>query len=371
MTNLASLLENSATSVADRTAIVLGDTRLTYAQVNGAANQVANLLVDRGVKPGDKVALSCPNLPYFTIVYFGILKAGATVVPLNILLKGREVAYHLDDSDAVAYFCFEGTADLAIGAEGWAGFQETPACKDFFVITVDPAAASPIEGAETFGQAVNGMSPTFDTVDTADDDTAVILYTSGTTGQPKGAELRHSNMTSNALASKELFGADAENPDTYLCVLPLFHSFGQTVIQNGAFAFGGTVVMLPRFEAAAALGLMQKEQVTFFAGVPTMYWGLLGALDESVDVKAIAANLRVAAAGGSALPVEVHKNFEERFGVTILEGYGLSETSPVASFSAYGEPARPGSIGIPIPDVEMKLINPEPGEWGDAEGDVG
>ncbi|AIY18990.2 Acetoacetyl-CoA synthetase [Pimelobacter simplex] len=359
MTNLAEFLENSAQQFPDRTAIVFGDTRLSYPQVNGAANQVANLLVSRGIKPGDKVALSCPNLPYFTIVYYGILKAGATVVPLNVLLKGREVAYHLGDSDAKAYFAFQGTPDLPIGAEAHDGFQAADGCEHFFVITADPTAPSPIEGTETFGQALAGQAPTFDTVAVDDDDTAVILYTSGTTGQPKGAELRHRNMRDNALAGTDLFGADAANPDTYLCVLPLFHSFGQTVIQNGGFAFGGTVVMLPRFEAAPALGLMLKEKVTFFAGVPTMYWGLLGALDDSVDVKTIADNLRVAVAGGAALPVEVHHQFEERFGVTILEGYGLSETSPVASFSRLGEPVRVGSIGTPIPGVEMKLIDPD------------
>ncbi|GAA4087800.1 long-chain fatty acid--CoA ligase [Nocardioides kongjuensis] len=356
MTNLAEFLENSAQSYPDRTAIVFGDTRLSYPQVNGAANQVANLLVSRGIEPGDKVALSCPNLPYFTIVYYGILKAGATVVPLNVLLKGREVAYHLADSDAKAYFAFQGTPDLPIGQEAYDGFQAADGCEHFFVITADPTAPSPIEGTETLGQGLAGQAPTFDSVDVSDDDTAVILYTSGTTGQPKGAELRHRNMRDNALAGKDLFGADPANPDTFLCVLPLFHSFGQTVIQNGAFAFGGTVVMLPRFEAAAAIGLMLKEKVSFFAGVPTMYWGLLNALDESVDVKALAENLRVAVAGGAALPVEVHHQFEERFGVVILEGYGLSETSPVASFSRLGSPVRVGSIGTPIPGVEMKLL---------------
>jgi long-chain acyl-CoA synthetase len=354
--NLATLLEKSAEKYPAREAIVLGDTRLTYAQVDGAANMVANLLVSRGIQPGDKVALSCANLPYFTIVYYGILKAGATVVPLNVLLKAREVAYHLDDADAKAYFCFEGTAELPIGQEGYAGFQQAEGCESFFMITVDPAAPSPIEGTETMGAAMAAQPPTFETVATDEDDTAVILYTSGTTGQPKGAELRHRNMRDNALGGAELFGASAETPDTYLCVLPLFHSFGQTVIQNGAFAFGGTVVMLPRFDAKAALAAMAKEEVTFFAGVPTMYWGLLGALDESVDVERLASNLRVAAAGGSALPVEVHKDFEKRFGVTILEGYGLSETSPVASFSPHGQAARPGSIGLPIPGVEMKLL---------------
>lgn len=354
--NLAALLEQSARSFPQRDAIVLGDTRLSYAQVNGLANQVANLLVARGIRPGDKVALSCPNLPYFSMIYYGILKAGATVVPLNVLLKGREVAYHLADSDAKACFAFEGTPELPIGTEAHDGFQQTEGCEHFFVITADPTAASPIEGTETMFQGIGAQPPTFETVDVDDEDTAVILYTSGTTGQPKGAELRHRNMRDNALSGEALFGANADDPDTYLCVLPLFHSFGQTVIQNGGFAYGGTVVMLPRFEAAPAIGLMQKEKVTFFAGVPTMYWGLLGALDESVDVKALAANLRVAVAGGAALPVEVHREFEKRFGVTILEGYGLSETSPVASFSKYGEPVRPGSIGVPIPGVEMKLL---------------
>src|SRR4051812_41010279 len=370
--NLSSLLENSATRYPEREAVVIGDTRLTYAAVNSFANMVANLLVSRGIQPGDKVAISCPNLPFFTVVYFGILKAGATVVPLNVLLKAREVAYHLGDSDAKAYFCFEGTPELPMGEAGHTGFGEVEGCEHFFVITADLAAPSPIEGVETMAQAMNGQPATFESVATDEDDTAVILYTSGTTGQPKGAELRHRNMRDNALMGEQLFGATAESPDTALCVLPLFHSFGQTCIQNGVFAYGGTVVMLPRFEARAALGLMLREGITYFAGVPTMYWGLLGALaeDPDIDVSTLASNLRVATAGGAALPGEVHHEFEKKFGVTILEGYGLSETSPVASFSHYGEPPRVGSIGTPIPGVEMKLIDPasDPVEWKEVEG---
>ncbi len=376
--NLASLLEDSAKTYPDRTAVVFGERRLSYAEVDTFASMVAGLLAARGIQPGDKVALTCPNLPYFTIVYYGILKAGATVVPLNVLLKGREVAYHLEDSDAKAYFCFEGTAELAMGAEGHAGFEQAEGCEHFFVITADLAAPSPIDGVETMAQAMGGQSADFETVATDEDDTAVILYTSGTTGQPKGAELRHRNMRDNAQAGEALFNADAANPDTFLCVLPLFHSFGQTVCQNGAFAQGGTVVMLPRFEARAALDLMKRERITFFAGVPTMYWGLLGALEgaqaDGLDVAELASNLRIAVAGGSALPVEVHKEFEKRFGVTILEGYGLSETSPVASFSPYGAPVRVGSIGVPIPGVEMKLIDPAStlGDWRDAPaGEIG
>lgn len=366
--NLATILEGSAATYPERTAIVLGDTRLSYADVNAFSNMVANLLVSRGIRPGDKVALTCPNLPYFTVVYFGILKAGATVVPLNVLLKGREVAYHLDDSDAKAYFCFEGTPELPMGQAGHEGFGATPGCEHFFVITAALDGASPIDGVETMAQAMGGQPAEFASVETDEDDTAVILYTSGTTGQPKGAELRHRNMRDNALSGEPLFGADADRPDTFFCVLPLFHSFGQTVCQNGAFAYGGTVVMQPRFEAHDALKLMLKEKISFFAGVPTMYWGLLGALadDPDTDVSALAQNLRVAVAGGAALPIEVHKEFEKKFGVTILEGYGLSETSPVASFSRFGEPVRVGSIGTPIPGVEMKLIDPD---WNEVEGD--
>ncbi|GAB96846.1 long-chain acyl-CoA synthetase [Kineosphaera limosa] len=363
--NLASLLEDSTRRYPERTAIVLGDTRLSYAQVNGAANQVANLLVSRGVQPGDKIALLCPNLPWFTIIYNGILKAGATVVPLNVLLKSGEIAYHLQDSDCVALFAFQGTPEMPMGREAFTAFESVDSVRDFFLITADPAAASPIEGAQTFAGALAGQPATFETVVTDEDDTAVILYTSGTTGRPKGAELRHRNMRDNALLSESLFGSDPDNPDTYLCVLPLFHSFGQTVIQNGGLANGGTIVMLPRFEPAAALAIMLNEQVTFFAGVPTMYWALLSALTEDVDVAAIAARLRTAVSGGSALPVEIHRQFEARFGVIIAEGYGLSETSPVAAFKPFGAPARPGSIGASVNGVELKLV--AAGSWDEIE----
>ena len=181
MLNLSVFLEDSARSHPDRDAVVLGDLRLTYAQVNGFANQVANLLVSRGIGPGDKVALSCPNLPYFPIVYYGILKAGATVVPLNVLLKGREIAYHLEDSDAKAYFCFEGTPDLPMGQMGHDGFSNAGRCEHFFMITADMMAPSPIEGTETMVQALGGHADTFESVATEATDqfdiTSTLYYT--------------------------------------------------------------------------------------------------------------------------------------------------------------------------------------------------
>jgi long-chain acyl-CoA synthetase len=363
--NLSVFLEDSARRVPDRDALVLGDTRLTYAQVDAMANQVANLLVSRGIEPGDKVALSCPNLPFFPVIYYGILKAGAVVVPLNVLLKGREITYHLGDSEAKAYFCFEGTADLPMGTEGFAGFGKAEACKDFFLITVDPAAPSPIDGATTLGTALADQPAVFESVSTEATDTAVILYTSGTTGQPKGAELSHSNMVMNAMTSNRLFGSLATDHDTHLLTLPLFHSFGQSVNMNSGFSVGATLVMLPRFDAQQAIGLMQRETITFFAGVPTMYWGLLGALTDDVDVDRIASNLRRAVSGGSAMPVEILRQFQDRFHVQVLEGYGLSETSPVATFSDPDRDPRPGSIGIPIWGVQMKLVDDD---WKTIDG---
>jgi long-chain acyl-CoA synthetase len=362
--NLSVLLEDSARRYPGRDAVVLGERRLTYAQVDAAASQVANLLVERGVRPGDRVALSCPNVPYFPVVYYGILKAGAVVVPLNVLLKGREIAYHLADSQAKAYFCFEGTPELPMGAEGHAGFAQTDGCEQFFMITADPAAASPVAGTETMGAALAGRPPVFESVQTAETDPAVILYTSGTTGQAKGAELSHSNLVLNALTCNRLFRS-VPGTDTHLLVLPLFHSFGSSVNMNAGFATAATLVLLPRFDPHAAVRLLQQEDITFFAGVPTMYWGLLGALTDDVDVQRIARNLRVAVSGGSSLPVEIIKEVQRRFGVQILEGYGLSETSPVATFSDPDSAPRPGSIGIPIWGVEVKLIDDQ---WKTVDG---
>jgi len=356
MLNLAVLLEDTARRNPGHDALVLGDQRLTYAQLDAAANQVAGALAARGVGRGDRVALSCPNLPYFPIVYYGTLKAGATIVPLNVLLTEREIAYHLKDSGAVAYFCFEGTPELPMGKAGRAAFDEVPGCEHFVLL---PAPGSvPDPAAPTLAELTAGRPADFETVQTAETDTAVILYTSGTTGQPKGAELTHSNMVHNALMCQRMFGDRTD--DVHLITLPLFHSFGQTAQLNFGVAAGATLVLLPRFEPGAALGLMQREKVTIFAGVPTMYWALLHADDaDAFDLPGIAATLRLSISGGSALPVEVLKDFQARFGVPVLEGYGLSETSPVATFSRADKPRKPGSIGLPVWGVEVDVMRPD------------
>jgi long-chain acyl-CoA synthetase len=355
MLNLSVVLEDSARRYPTRDALVLGDTRISYAELDSRSNRVANLLVERGIEPGDTVAMSFPNVPEFPIVYYGILKAGAVVVPLNIMLKGREIAYHLEDSGAKAYFCFEGGPDLPIGEFGRAGFGSASQCSDMFVAGGEPGTGT--TDIPSLEAALVGASDVFSTVVRAPQDTAVILYTSGTTGKPKGAQLSHSNMVMNAVTANRLFDSNPIRHDTYLVTLPLFHSFGQTVTMNAGLSVGGTLVLLPRFEARAALALMTDEGITVFAGVPTMYWGLLSALDESVDVDRIATTMRRAISGGAALPVEILTRFSERFGVRILEGYGLSETSPLALFSDPEREPRPGSIGVPVWGIEARLVD--------------
>jgi long-chain acyl-CoA synthetase len=355
MLNLSVLLEDSARRYPDKEAFIFNETTLTYAQINAAANQVAGGLQKMGIQAGDKVALSCLNVPYFPMVYFGILKAGAAVVPLSVLLKRSEVAYHLQDSEAKAYFCFEGTPELPMGEEGFAGFQEAKDCTHFVTITADPKASSPFDDTKTLGQVMSGQSPTFATHPAGAEDTCVIVYTSGTTGRPKGAELTHSNLLQNAILSADLFQASSE--DRMLVVLPLFHIFGMTVLMNAGVYRGASLILLPRFDPKAVMGLLFKHDITVFAGVPTMYWGLLNAGDTGIKPEDIQQSLRVAVSGGASLPVEVLRQFEAKFKVPIIEGYGMSEGSPVVTFNHLGRQRKPGSIGTPVWGVEVMIAD--------------
>ncbi len=355
MLNLSTLLESSARAYPQKTAYSFGDRDYSFAAINGVANQIANGLRSIGIQPGDKVGLSCLNLPYFPMIYYGILKAGAVVVPLSVLLKDEEIAYHLSDSEAKAYFCFEGTAELPMGQMGYKGFNNAPECQHFFMITANPAAPSPIEGTRTLGSLMHGQSPQAEPVRTGADDTAVIIYTSGTTGRPKGAELSHSNLLINAVICADLFRL-TEN-DRVIIVLPLFHIFAMTCLMNAFLYRGAQAVLLPRFDAEAVLGLMDKHEITVFAGVPTMYWGLVNYSTDKFDMAKITTNLRICASGGAALPVQVLKDFEAKYSTPVLEGYGMSEGSPVVTFNQLNVGRKPGSIGTPVWGVEVKLMD--------------
>ena len=367
MHNHAHVLEGSARECPDKTAIVFNDFRLTFKQVNEMANQVANALTEMGIGHGDKVALTCPNLPYFPMIWYGVLKTGAVLVPLSVLLRPREIEYHLKDSESVAYFCFEGTPEMPMGKSGWEGFQKVDTCKHFISIPVTPGGPSPIEGTKSLFELIMPKPNTFDTKHIDPSDSALIIYTSGTPGLPKGAELTHSNLTMNRVVSSMLFGARED--DITLVVLPLFHSFGISVL-DVAMLNGGTAVLIPRFETDTVVKTFEKEKISLFAGVPTMYWELLNHSGEGVDFKAIKDRMRMGISGGAALPVEVLKGFEDKYAVPILEGYGLSETSPTATFNREDRPRKVGSIGLPIWGCEVKIVDDDmndvaPGEPGE------
>jgi len=346
--NLATLLRSSAARTPSKKAIVLGEAELTYATLHEYAQRFAGALAKLGVKPGQHVALMLPNVPHFTIAYYGAHYAAVPVVPLNVLLMPDEIEYHLRDSDAVAFVVWEGFLDQAK-----AGFDRVPECKHLIVARANPQDLTAPPGAHSMTALLGGATPVRELPATMPDDTAVVLYTSGTTGRPKGAELTHFNLYYNTeYVATRLFPPQADG--VTLCALPLFHIYGQTCVQNVAIHQGGTLVMLPKFDPVTALTLMGKHGVTYFAGVPTMYFALL---HHPEAAKHPVTTLRLCSCGGSAMPVEVMKAFDAKYNVNVLEGYGLSETSPVASFNVLDRPKKAGSIGLPLQGVEMKLID--------------
>ncbi|GAC1477576.1 MAG: long-chain fatty acid--CoA ligase [Acidimicrobiales bacterium] len=332
--NLAQNLLDTRAKVPDHVALRLDAIEMTYTELDDATARVAALLGTRGVGPGDRVGLMLPNVPAFAVCYYGILRAGAVAVPMNVLLKRREVAFYLGNSGAKLVFAW---ADFAAEAE--------PGSADAGAECVSVALGE-------FEESLRAESAVPGLVGRADDDTAVILYTSGTTGTPKGAELTHANLAGNVEASSGLFAAGTE--DVILGALPLFHVFGQTCGLNVSVRVGSCLTLIPRFDPAKALEIIGRDRVTVFQGVPTMFAAMLnlpGA--EAYDVS----TLRVCASGGSAMPLEVMRGFEQRFNCMVLEGYGLSETSPVASFNHPDRERKPGSIGTPITGVEMKVVD--------------
>ena len=344
--NLATIMTSSAEAGPDRPALKLDDVVVSYQALDEASARVAGLLKAKGVGPGDRVGIMLPNVPYFPICYYGVLRLGAVVVPMNVLLKARETGFYLSDPEAKVVLAW---GDF--GAAAQAGAEEAGAeC-----VLVEPGA---------FEQLLGAQDPLREVVARDGSDTAVILYTSGTTGTPKGAELTHDNMRTNAEIAVELFslGDDAMT----LGALPLFHSFGQTCGLNATMLAGGCLTLIPRFDPDKALEIIARDGVNVFEGVPTMFGAMLNC--KGAD-GADTSSLKVCASGGSAMPVEVMKAFEERFGCNVLEGYGLSETSPVASFNHPDKERKPGSIGTPIRGVEMRLFD-EQGEEV-AAGEVG
>jgi long-chain acyl-CoA synthetase len=345
--NLASIVTESAARVPDSSAVRLGDAELTYADLDDRSARMATLLLEKGLQPGDRVGVMLPNVLEFPIAYYGVLRAGAVVVPMNVLLKRREIAFYLEDSGAKLLLAWHGFAAEAEGATADAGVE---------LIEVEPAS---------FAAMLAEREPTPGLADSAEEDTAVILYTSGTTGKPKGAELTHSNLFRNADVSSRTTSEIAAG-DVVFGGLPLFHSFGQTVSMNASLMVGACLTLVPRFDPGEALATMQRDRVTHFYGVPTMYGALLHHPErESYDTS----SLRTCITGGASMPVEVLRGFEEAFGAIVLEGYGLSETSPVSSSNHPDRERKPGSIGTPLEGVEMRVVDEDDNDV--AQGEVG
>jgi len=345
--NLASILTESAATAPDSPAVRLSGAQLTYAELDERSSRLATLLRQKGLQAGDRVGVMLPNVLEFPISYYGVLRAGGVVVPMNVLLKRREIAFYLEDSGAKLLLAWKGFAGEARDGAADAGAE---------MIEVEP---------QSFAAMLAEHEPSPEVVDTAEDDTAVILYTSGTTGKPKGAELTHLNLSRNAdVASRTT--CEIQAGDVAFGGLPLFHSFGQTVGMNATFKACACLALVPKFDPGEALETIQREGITHFYGVPTMYGALLHHPErERFDTS----TLRTCITGGASMPVEVLRGFEEAFGAIVLEGYGLSETSPVSSSNHPDMERKPGSIGTPLEGVEMKVVDEDDNEV--PQGEVG
>jgi long-chain acyl-CoA synthetase len=340
--NLADIVVDASQTYPRRPAVKLDELVISYARLDDLTARAAGWLRELGVRPGDRVGIMLPNIPQFPVLYYGVLRAGGAVVPMNPLLKAREVAHYLGDSQARLVFAWTTAAGEAAEGASRVGTES---------VTVDADTLTEVAGREALA----------DVTARAHDDTAVILYTSGTTGAPKGAELTHDSLLRNATVTTSTL-LDLGPGDVVMGCLPLFHTFGQTCGLNAAVLAGACLTLIPRFDPDTALKVIERDRVTVFEGVPTMYVALLHARTDVADTS----TLRLCVTGGAALAVEVLRGFEEAFGITVLEGYGLSETSPVATFNRL-ERRKPGSIGTPIDGVELKLVTADGGDTPDGE----
>jgi long-chain acyl-CoA synthetase len=331
--NLATILTETAAASPDRAVAVYAGGQLSYRELDVLSDQLAAGLSAAGIRPGDPVALQLPNIPQFLIAYFGILKAGGVAVPLNVMLKAPEVAFQLGDSKARLLITWEGI--LGEAAKGAAA----AAVNDIYAVGHAENEPDAIPFEKLLAVSVKGHAIARREVT----DTAVIVYTSGTTGRPKGAELTHVQLYMNADIPGRLF--DVQPDDVVITALPLFHVFGLSSILNVCVRFGCTMSLVPRFDADAALTAIQRDRATIFEGVPTMFVALLSCPElEKYDFS----SLRVAISGGASIPAPVLDAFEQRFGIVILEGYGLTETASTTTFNKSATDRRIYSVGKPI-----------------------
>jgi long-chain acyl-CoA synthetase len=342
--NLATILTEATQAAPDAPACRFAGTTTTYRELDELSGRFAAGLRSAGLGPGQVVAMQLPNIPQFLIGYFGALKAGLTVLPLNPLLVAPELEYHLTDS----------AASLLIGFEGMHA-EAAKACETTGVplYLVSMGTGAPPDGARSALELISTApldEPGGDVAACGPDDTAVLVYTSGTTGRPKGAELTHFQLYMNCTVAGGLFGVTSD--DVVLAVLPFFHVFGLSSVLNVFVRYGGCLSILPRFAPGAALDALEADRCTVIGGVPTMLHALAQQDIAGRDLSA----LRVAVSGGASLPEDVMRTFEEKFGIEVLEGYGMTETASSSTFNRPGD-RKVLSIGKPLWGVRMRAAD--------------
>lgn len=337
---LGQLLERSAQNYPDKTALIFQGIHLSYQELNSKVNRLANGLRKLGIQKGDAVGILMSNSIQFVISYYAIARLGGVIVPLNIMLKSEELKYILKDAQAKALLTMDSYLKVVKNAQG-----DLPQLKN---IIVDGDSADFLN----FEQLLTEQDSEFSQENLSSEDIVVYLYTSGTTGYPKGAMLSHANLVANAKSTIEHFQAAPE--DCFMCVLPMFHTFGATVCMNVPLYLGCTISVMETFIPLNVMKSIDEDKVSFFAAVPSMYTVLVNMNNED---KFDLSSLRVCISGGSSLPVEILHKAEKKFGLTITEGYGLSETSPVATMNPTNSSRKPGSIGIAIPGVTVKIFD--------------
>jgi long-chain acyl-CoA synthetase len=342
--NLATILNETAISSPEATAHTFMGTATSYRDLDEQSGRLAAGLLESGLQPGQVVAMQLPNLPQFLTAYFGALKAGMVVLPLNPLLKAPEIEYHLSDSSAAILIGFDSIHQEA-----------AKACEqlDIPLYLVSFSQEGLPEGTRPVSDLISAAplsQPGGDIRPGNADDTAVLIYTSGTTGKPKGAELTHFQLYMNCSVSGHLFGARPD--DVTLAVLPFFHVFGLSSVLNVSVRYGGALSIVPRFEPAAVMNALDGDRCSVIAGVPTM----LQALAQQDITGRDLSRLRIAVSGGASLPEDVMGKFEDQFGIRVLEGYGLSETASTTSFNRPDD-RRALSVGKPIWGVQMRVAD--------------
>ena len=352
--NLGVLLANSARQYGSETALIFEEERYSYYELDSAVRKFAAELIEAGIERGDKVGMMISNSSEFTIAYFGILYAGGVAVTLNTLLSADEIVYQLTNCEAKAFILHSDFQEA-----GLAGYGRCDTCKTLYLITAGDDDSIPTD-ARRFSEALQ-RSDQADVCQTMADDTAVVIYTSGTTGHPKGAELTHFNLFYNAQYIAERMFSNWPKEINVVQPgfvgfggLPLYHIFAQTAVQNAVLLGGGTVTYLKRFTPADAARVIERDKVTFFPGVPTMYFAILH--DESCK-NADLSSIKFCVSGGAPMPVEVKGQFEETFNVGIQEAYGLTETSPLATHQHLLETKKIGTVGKTIDGTDMKVVD--------------